>query len=190
MKIYTTTGDTGTTSLYDGSRIPKHDPVLHVLGTNDLLSSHIGMLIAITPVALAPETVAPIDFLRGIQCKLQHINSLLATPDTGKATRLTQITETDVVRLEAMIDKTEAENTALREFILPGVTQLDAQAQICRAVCREVERYLCEHASTTAVSAPVLQYMNRLSDFFFVYARWLCMKRGRLECKASDIKES
>jgi cob(I)alamin adenosyltransferase len=183
MKIYTKTGDKGMTSLYDGSRVSKGHSTIATLGANDLLSSHIGMLIAMTPDSLTSST-----HLRQIQVNLQKINSLFATPNKEKAKRLEQMTDSDVKVIEELIDKYEAENKPLRAFILPGATPMDAQAQICRVMCRQAEHHLYEDVSTD-VDIQICKYMNRLSDFFFVYGRWLCMKNGAQEYKASDIKE-
>lgn len=201
MKIYTKTGDAGTSSLYDGGRVMKNCIFFNVLGELDELSSRIGMLCALIPDT--KEYYLHLDeqmrlffreqkFMRKIQSNIQDINTIIATVDPVKSA-LYQITSEDVKDLERWIDHMETFNTKLTQFVLPGSTMVDAQAQLCRTQTRKVERYLWElHNSTEVLQKGVKQpvsetidlskirldnmlfaYINRLSDFFFVMARYL-----------------
>ena len=173
----------------------------NVLGELDELSSRIGMLCALIPDT--KEYYLHLDeqmrlffreqkFMRKIQSNIQDINTIIATVDPVKSA-LYQITSEDVKDLEKWIDHMETFNTKLTQFVLPGSTMVDAQAQLCRTQTRKVERYLWElHNSTEVIQKVVKQpvsemidlskirldnmlfaYINRLSDFFFVMARYL-----------------
>ena len=207
MKIYTKTGDQGTTSLYGGTRIDKDTIFFDVLGESDELSSRIGYLCALleNPRREPPCTCSTkpicwhgrlqcdiLSMLRSIQGNLQDINAIIASTSSSK--ELPSFPDSKVAELEELIDALEAQNSKLTKFILPGVTQIDAQAHLCRTQSRKVERYIYRlHNSTdilgtfrglmegglelaaVRVEPPVLKYVNRLSDFFFVTARWLCV---------------
>jgi cob(I)alamin adenosyltransferase len=181
MKLYTKTGDSGTTCLYDGSRHEKSDIIFDVLGNNDELSSHIGLLIA----SLSNSKIDTIDIqnqLRTIQTNLQYINSILATPNETKQKKLRHISETDIKQIEDWIDHMEKFNPKLTSFILPGVTIDDAYTHICRTSCRKAERELLKSIDlknitnniTNINTKNIMCYMNRLSDFFFSLARYIC----------------
>lgn len=173
MKIYTKTGDKGKTSLYDGSRVYKNELIFDVLGEIDELSSRIGMLCSICNEKYI--------LLRQIQSILQDVNSIIATIDKlGK--RIPEFSNKYTIQLENEIDEMERENSKLTKFILPGVTQTDAQAQLCRTQTRKVERFLWKlhnstmelDTTTVTIDEDIMKYMNRLSDFFFVFGRWIC----------------
>ena len=140
MKVYTKTGDQGETSLYDGSRAPKYAINFEVLGEIDELSSRIGMLCAYMTDKK----------LRKIQRTLQDFNSHIATIDQ-ESKRLPELSPDLVTELEASIDEMEKENTKLTKFILPGVTNFDAQAHLCRTQARKAERALAVLHSTSEV---------------------------------------
>lgn len=193
MKIYTKGGDKGTTSLYDGSRAPKSAINFQVIGEMDELSVRIGTLHA--SINGAHSAVVSTDFsvggrplsdlLRKIQCALQDLNSLFAvTRKTSK--RLPSIDENTVHDLEKVIDSMEEELPPLTKFILPGVTLIDSYAHACRTQTRKVERLfveLCLVEEWECVHADMMgSYLNRLSDFFFVLARWICHSSGESDC--------
>ena len=173
VKIYTKTGDKGTTSLYDGQRVPKYNINLDVVGEIDELSSRIGMLCALS----RKNKMLPV--LRKIQCLLQNFNSYIATEDK-KGKKLPDIKDTIIKELEIIIDDLDYKNANLTKFILPGVMQDDAQAQLCRIQTRKVERklLLLIKEKNDLVPDIIRIYINRLSDFFFVLARWYCASRG------------
>lgn len=198
MKIYTKTGDKGTTSLYDGSRRPKSDMHFEVLGSMDELSSRIGMLVALTN--------QKIPLLRKIQRTLQDFNSHIATiKNVGKKLPIFELNI--VTELEEAIDEMEKVNPKLTKFIIPGVNQDDAQAHMCRTQARTAERSLLRllgeykdqekrlkqiiqnqvdnpliEITTFTVPEVILVYINRLSDYFFVLARWLCATKNIQDC--------
>lgn len=195
MKVYTKTGDSGETSLYDGSRAPKYAINFVVLGEMDELSSRIGMLCAI----LGKDSVF-YPQLRIIQVIIQDFNSHIATLDS-EGRKLPELPNDIISKLEERIDKMEESNTKLTKFILPGVTQADAQAHLCRTQTRKAERALIElhnsrdiltvtkdgersHVELEEFMIPqiILKYMNRLSDFFFVLARNICVIEGVSDC--------
>ena len=197
MKIYTKTGDKGTTGLYDGSRTTKTSIFFDVLGENDELSSRIGLLYStMQPIQRKIDSgftyEVVLGFLRNVQESLQDINTIIATVDKSGKT-IPTFTEDKVKGIEKMIDSLESSNTKLTAFILPGVTIADSQSHLCRTQTRKVERCLwrlhtasgtiytkhgkvegCLDLSTVEVPLNILQYANRLSDFFFVLSRWLC----------------
>jgi len=188
-KLYTKTGDNGHTSLYDGNRISKTEIFFDVVGDLDELSSNIGML-----CFLANEN----GFLRIIQAKLLNIGSNIAVVDEKKKNRVKQLTNVDVKSLEEYIDLYESKNPKLTEFILPGTNTADSQAHICRSITRRLERqmwklnksdYIVEGKTkidmkNVKVDIVILKFINRLSDFFFSYARYLSYG----EIKLSEIK--
>ncbi len=166
MKIYTKTGDNGTTGLFDGTRVSKSNEIFDVLGTLDELSAHIGML-----CALEEKNDTLKIFLRTIQRHLLDIGSVIATP-TKKDMSKYNITEEDIKNIEIDIDRMEADNAPLTKFILAGVNKSDSQSHICRAVCRRLEREMIRYSIDSERDFPLLiKYINRLSDYFFVLSR-------------------
>jgi cob(I)alamin adenosyltransferase len=189
MKIYTRSGDEGNSSLYDGSRISKSEIFFDVLGELDELSSRIGFLSSL--LSSNDNLNYIFIFLRIIQGKIQDINTIIATIKTKKV--LPKITDYDILLIEQQIDNIEKNNEPLTKFILPGVTQLDSQSHLCRTQARKVERYLWKlHNSKDniiktngvielkeiVIDSLITSYINRLSDFFFVLARFLCKSEG------------
>jgi cob(I)alamin adenosyltransferase len=193
-KLYTKTGDNGTTSLYDGSRLKKNSIFFDVLGDLDELASHIGLLCAkINDESLTMciefdfSYSIKIDKLREIQVKLLDIGSNIAVVDEKKKEKVPKLTEQDVKKVESWIDECEHTNTKLTEFLLTGVRQADSQCNICRCVSRRVERGMWKLNEEVEVDTNILKYMNRLSDFFFAFARNLAECK---EIKVSDIKKT
>jgi cob(I)alamin adenosyltransferase len=174
MKIYTTTGDAGQTSFFDGSRAPKFSMAFQVLGEVDELSARIGLL-----CTHLQDTI----MMRKIQRTLQDFNSHIATLDKTNR-KLPILSDSLVSELEETIDEMEKFNPKLTKFILPGVTTADAVAHLCRTQTRKAERYLIEYRMTELAELPevMFKYMNRLSDFFFVFARWICNISGKIDC--------
>jgi cob(I)alamin adenosyltransferase len=189
MKIYTKGGDAGTTSLYDGGRALKSIPNFQVIGEMDELSARIGMLCASTP-SIAKKNILGrhlSDILREIQRVLQDLNSYVAVTKSTKK-RLPSVSEATVSILEEVIDAMEEELPKLTKFILPGVTIADSHAHLCRTQTRKVERQLVELINKEdsgwecEYSDMMGSYLNRLSDFFFVLARWICYEEGEDDC--------
>lgn len=158
-KIYTRTGDDGTTGLGDGSRIGKDDPRIEAFGTVDELNSHIGAI-------LAHDLPAAVAFcLQNVQHDLFDLGGELSLPD------YVSISENYVTRLEQQLDEFNASLPALKEFILPAGGHATAHTHIARTVCRRAERRVYTLHKHAPINIQVLQYLNRLSDLLFVIAR-------------------
>lgn len=168
-KIYTRTGDDGTTGLGDGSRIQKHRLRVHAMGEVDHLNAFIGTVLSQENVS---ETVRK--SLSDIQHDLFDLGGELCIPDSER------ITPSHVARLEMQLDELNAPLGRLEDFILPGGTPAAAQAHLARTACRNAERTVLalSHEENT-VNAPLRQYLNRLSDFLFVVARELNRSAGQ-----------
>ncbi|WP_455375045.1 cob(I)yrinic acid a,c-diamide adenosyltransferase [Kaarinaea lacus] len=158
-KIYTRTGDKGTTGLSDGSRVTKDNIRICTIGTVDELNSTIGLILS------CPLDEPVKQLLTDVQHKLFNIGGELSLP--GYAL----IDETNVTWLEDQLDALNANLAPLKDFILPGGTTAAAYCHLARSICRRAERELVSLKSGEDVSDPVLQYINRLSDFLFVLAR-------------------
>ncbi len=168
MKIYTRTGDTGETGLFDGTRVPKDHPRVAAYGDVDELNAVLGA----TRAFLEDREIA--DILTAIQRDLFAVGAQLADPKFGEKKRKekAQMTETRVKELEVIIDRCEAELPPLKRFILPGGSGTGALLHLSRTVCRRAERRIVALKSQgIAVPAVLIMYMNRLSDLLFVLAR-------------------
>jgi cob(I)alamin adenosyltransferase len=173
-RIYTKTGDDGTTGLVCGPRVPKFGPRVAALGDVDEANSLIGM--ARLETAGDPATDA---MLERIQNDLFDLGADLATPDPALDGAL-RVTPAQVARLEAEIDAMNAELAPLTSFILPGGVPAAAALFLARAVVRRAERVLCALAAEDWVSEPAREYVNRLSDHLFVLARRLNAGTGEV----------
>ncbi|MBI5042109.1 MAG: cob(I)yrinic acid a,c-diamide adenosyltransferase [Gammaproteobacteria bacterium] len=166
-KIYTRTGDQGDTGLGDGTRVDKDSLRVEAYGSVDELNSHIGLLLAQTAVTENSRAT-----LIDIQHDLFDLGGELCIP--GHAA----ISDVHIERLEQALDALNADLPALKEFILPGGNIAAATAHVARAVCRRAERRVVSLARQEAVNAPVIAYLNRLSDLLFVIARVLARADG------------
>ncbi len=169
-KIYTKTGDEGTTSLIGGTKVPKSHLRIECYGTIDELNSHIGLI----NVLVENEPIRII--LKEIQDRLFTIGSSLACdPEKEPLIRIPDLNESDIVLLEEEIDRMNETLPAMKSFILPGGNQAVACTHIARCVCRRAER-LCvnmqEH--NLFVEPLIIKYTNRLSDYLFVLSRYIC----------------
>lgn len=177
-KIYTKTGDRGTTSLYCGKRLEKSEHIFDVLGEVDELSSRIGVVF---PYLNNQSWLK--EQLREIQQDLQDINSIIATNNPVKRRKLREITEKDVERLETWIDECDKLLPRLTTFILPGNNFSDSHTHMCRTQTRKVERFLWRlhrqfvvdenEDNINILLSVILKYINRLSDYFFTIGRYL-----------------
>jgi cob(I)alamin adenosyltransferase len=168
-RIYTKTGDDGSTGLARGGRRRKHDPRVAAFGSVDEANAFIG-LARLQPLPSGVDAI-----LARIQNDLFDLGADLATPE-GDATKKGEdlrITPSQVERLEADIDRLNAELSPLRSFVLPGGTPAAAALHVARTVCRRAERLVVTLADTPGetISRPALIYLNRLSDLLFVLAR-------------------
>jgi cob(I)alamin adenosyltransferase len=167
-KIYTRTGDTGSTGLVGGARIEKDAAKVEAYGDIDELNAQLGVC-----KELANETAATLilDMLITIQNELFDIGAELATPSEAHWEGMLKAQAHHVKQLESWIDKLNEPLPILRSFILPGGSLLSAQIHVARTVCRRAERHICKLNKLEAVSPFILQYVNRLSDLLFVMAR-------------------
>ena len=164
-KVYTRTGDAGQTSLVSGTRVDKDDVRVEAYGTVDELNSNLGVLLHSTKLD-NPEVIA---IVRKAQNKLFNIGGYLAN---DKADKLYGVTQEDVAELERMMDQMNETIPPAQGFVLPGGTRLSAQADRCRTITRRAERRVVTLAKVAPIDPLVLEYLNRLSDFFFVFARF------------------
>ena len=161
-KIYTRTGDDGTTGLGDGSRVAKDAPRVEAYGTVDEANSAIGVILA---CAVVPPNVAAI--LTEVQHDLFELGGELCIPGHSA------VTEAFIERLEKELDALNAELPALTEFILPGGGQAAAACHLARTIVRRAERRIASLSDSESVRPEALRYLNRLSDLLFVVARVL-----------------
>lgn len=171
-KIYTKTGDDGTTALSTGERRPKFDLRVASYGTVDETNAVIGV------VRLHTGTFPSVDAMLGrIQNDLFDLGADLATPETDEppAWEPLRISSAQVTRLEAEIDELNKDLTPLRSFVLPGGCAAAAHLHVARTVCRRAERLVVELSAVDGekVSSEAVKYLNRLSDFLFVAGRWV-----------------
>jgi cob(I)alamin adenosyltransferase len=171
--VYTRTGDKGTTALVGGKRVPKTDTRIECYGTTDELNSFIGLLM--TEVSEKED----VDFLRFIQHKLFTIGSYLATDRDNTELRIeSKVTTESITRIEMEIDRIDDSLPRMNNFVLPGGCRSTALAHICRTVCRRAERSVYRLNETAGIEEPVLIFINRLSDYFFVLARKECTRNN------------
>jgi cob(I)alamin adenosyltransferase len=165
MKIYTKTGDDGTTSLFSGGRVMKDDVRVEAYGTVDELNSVIGFI-------RTYDLPAPMgDWLITIQNTLFVVGSDLATPLDNTPAWLVRLDDTHTQQLELWIDDMDAQLPRLQAFILPAGHPAAAQTHIARTIARRAERLCVSAHQTTPINPQVIVYLNRLSDFFFTLAR-------------------
>ncbi len=179
MKIYTKTGDSGTTALFAGGRVPKHHLRVEAYGTIDELNSLLGVARAAPP---SQQTDA---WLEIVQNQLFHLGADLATPLSAKSDWVTRICPDEISWLEAGIDQMTAQLPPLRNFVLPGGSPAAAQLQVARAVCRRAERIITALEQSADIGTDVLAYVNRLSDWLFTLARYENKQAGENETKWS-----
>lgn len=168
MKIYTRTGDTGTTALFGGGRVAKAHPLIEAYGTVDEANAALGM--ARLHTALPP--LQPLDeVLARLQRELFVVGADLATPLDARPT-VPRVRAAHIEGLEALIDRFEEALPPLKHFVLPGGSPAAAALHVARTVVRRAERRLVEAGEAVTTNAHALTYLNRLSDLLFVLARW------------------
>lgn len=181
-RIYTRTGDAGTTALANGARVSKNDPRLEAYGTIDELNACVGL--ALTASAPWSEALYPrlSGWLIRVQNDLFNLGSDLATPLDARWKDMHLVGEGEIKTMEGWIDTLQAELPPLREFVLPGGTPLNAALHLCRTVCRRAERALVGLAEAgVEINPRAGAFVNRLSDFFFVAGRWAQLAGGASE---------
>jgi len=183
MKVYTKTGDKGTTSLYGGVKVSKDNIRIEVYGTVDELNSAIGLIRCSEIGHIYNEQLIQ------VQKNLFHIGAELATPPdklflaNGKPRLPKVIGEQDIQDLENRIDEMEEELPPLTHFILPGGNLGASHAHLSRCICRRAERLTVGLKETEVTREEVLRYLNRLSDYLFVLARKIAHDAGHEEIK-------
>jgi cob(I)alamin adenosyltransferase len=166
MKIYTRTGDDGSTGLFGGTRVRKSELRIECYGTVDELNAAIGLSAASSAASLR-------SLLTVTQGELFIIGAELAIPrGAGHPPGMEPLGEASITRLEAEVDAAEAMLPPLHNFILPGGCESAARLHLARTVCRRAERLAVALAADEPVDPIVLTYLNRLSDWLFVQARW------------------
>jgi len=172
FKIYTKTGDKGFTSLIGGSRVPKYNLRIQAYGSADELNSFTGLI-----RDQEIDDISKMALLR-IQDCLFTLESELASPEEEQYNTVPHITENDVLFLENEIDRMQEHLPVLNSFILPGGHTVVSYCHIARCVCRRVERIVVELSEEVPVPENVSVFLNRLSDYFFVLARFIAQQKG------------
>ena len=174
MKVYTKTGDKGTTALFGGTRVPKHHIRIESYGTVDELNSHIGLI--------RDQEINPLykKVLERVQDRLFTLGAILATPPEKEVLKngkqrlnIAKITPQDIELLENEIDNMEEALPPMTHFVLPGGHTTVSYCHIARCVCRRAERLSVHLNEIEPIDSMVLTYLNRLSDYLFVLARKL-----------------
>lgn len=177
MKIYTKTGDKGTTRLVDGSCVQKFDPRVEAYGSVDELNSQIGVVRSLLLQEKSIDWRQALDTkLEKIQNHLFNVGSLLATENKDVFVKLPQVTEKHIETLEHWIDESTAELPPLKNFILPNGSLIASELHVARTSCRRAERRSAEILVQHDHYQNSLIYLNRLSDLLFTWARWTNMK--------------
>ena len=166
-KIYTKTGDSGTTGIIGGKRVEKHNPRLEAYGTIDELCASLGVLLSYPIDDTSKESIIR------IQKHLFVISSCLATESSETTENHYKHNEKETEFLESEIDRMEKSLPHLKSFIVPGGHLASAQCNLARTVCRRAERRICAFFSDSYLENNIISYINRLSDYLFVLARFV-----------------
>lgn len=169
MKIYTRTGDRGSTALFGGGRVSKAHPRIEAYGTVDETNAQIGLARALLQKGPGADVLDPI--LHTLQAELFELGADLATPDGSRA-QVHRMEPAQAERLEAWIDRFEADLPPLKSFILPAGTPVACALHVARTTCRRAERLTVAASEADTINEQVVVYLNRLSDLLFVLARW------------------
>ena len=167
-RIYTKTGDQGETHLAGGQRVLKDSLRIECYGTVDELNAFVGIA-GVSAADSVPELAA---ILRRVQHELFNLGSILATRPSDVHPKQARITPTEILQLEQEIDRMNADLPMLRSFVLPGGSRLNTELHACRTICRRAERIAVSLSREEEIPPEAIQYLNRLSDAFFVWSRW------------------
>ena len=170
-KIYTKKGDTGETSLLCGKRVPKYDDRVEAYGTIDELKCYLALISDHQGEAVISRRI------NIIQENLFKIEALVACEDASRYKILPQITEKDVKFLETEIDTMNKVLPVLKNFIIPGGNIASSHSHVARCICRRAERITIKLSTKTKIENIIIKYLNRLSDYLFVLARFLCLEK-------------
>lgn len=180
-RVYTRKGDEGRTSLVGGQKVSKTATRIGSYGTVDELNSFVGAARTTIETEHGDEFSALGEELLRVQHELFNLGSILATLPEDIGERMPRVGEAEVDALEASIDEYNEDLPALRSFVLPGGTRLNAELHQCRTICRRAERLVVQLDSSEPVDPWALKYLNRLSDAFFVWSRWAAVKSDSAE---------
>jgi cob(I)alamin adenosyltransferase len=182
-RVYTRTGDDGTTALVGGKRVAKDSPRIAAYGTIDELNAALGLARVFNEERLAEsEKHRWLDeVLRRLQNQLFDLGSELATPPEAVYEGMFRVGETEVRRLEELMDRCQKDLEPLKSFVLPGGGRISGCLHQCRTVCRRAEREILALSRVEPIGEWPLRYVNRLSDAFFVLARWVGKHLGERE---------
>ncbi len=182
-RIYTKRGDAGETSLAGGQRVSKDSARIEAYGTIDELNAFVGLAVVSCEETIARDARVGtlLAILRRVQHELFNLGSILATLPEDVHPKQARITQAEVSQLETEIDAMNESLPALRSFVLPGGTRINAELHVTRTVCRRAERLLISLARTEPVPPETIQYLNRLSDAMFVWSRWVNVVIGAPE---------
>lgn len=177
-RIYTRTGDDGTTSLFGGERVRKGNPRIDAYGTVDETNSVVGLARAHLSGESGADRLDPV--LADVQEELFVVGADLATPVDAKPL-VPRITAEHVEQVEERIDAFDADLKPLKKFVLPGGAPAGATLHSARTICRRAERLVVQASASTPINEKTKVYLNRLSDLLFVLARWANKKAGMRE---------
>jgi cob(I)alamin adenosyltransferase len=172
MKIYTRSGDDGTTGLLGRNRVAKHDARVEAYGSVDELNAVLGVAHTLDRDRWFGELVP------GLQARLFQVGAELATTDAAMLAKLSRVSDDDVSALEREIDRLEADLEPLTRFVLPGGAPLAAALHHARTVCRRAERRVTALAAREELSPRLVRWLNRAADLLFVMARWANFRAG------------
>ncbi|NQZ56598.1 MAG: cob(I)yrinic acid a,c-diamide adenosyltransferase [Lentisphaeraceae bacterium] len=168
-KVYTKTGDKGMTRLASGDEVSKDDLRIDTYGTVDELNSLCGMVRTLSEENIKLKKLA--EELKVVQNRLFDLGSDLSTPIEGRWENMRLINEADITEVEKWLDKANEDLQPLKSFTLPGGSQVNAYLHLCRTVCRRAERLCVTLTREQGINPCTLKYLNRLSDYFFVWSR-------------------
>jgi len=172
MKIYTRTGDDGSTSLLGTGRVPKCAARVEAFGCVDELNAALGVVRALDSQGwLAAE-------IGIVQPELFQVGAEIATTDAAMLGRLRRVSEDAVARMEGWIDRLDQDLAPLRSFVLPGGSPLAAQLHVARTICRRAERRVVALQREEPLEPLLVRYLNRLADLLFMWARWCNARAG------------
>jgi cob(I)alamin adenosyltransferase len=177
-RVYTRQGDKGETGLVGGQRVPKDSIRIEAYGTVDELNSAVGVARVTAQEQGLGEMAA---ILLRVQHELFNLGSILATLPEDVHPKQPRVTDAEIERLEAEMDRMNEELAPLRSFVLPGGSRIDAELHVARTVCRRAERLCIALGRVESVPPETIRYLNRLSDSLFVWSRWAGHKLGAPE---------
>ena len=171
MKLYTKSGDDGTTGLFSGSRVSKDHPRIESYGTIDEFNATLGLCASACQHDNRLHRRL-VDIFAVLQSRMFDIGADLATPEGAKnESKIQRIASQDIEEVEKWIDEIDGANTPLAAFVMPGGTELAARLHLARTICRRAEREMIHLSHSEPVGTPLIVYVNRVSDFLFAAAR-------------------